>query len=194
MDYSTLSETLTVRKDVHTSSSVTDIIKDDKDLEKAYDELWKQIQEIQSKLQPGEELWIGNLEVTDKTEKTDIIKYFTTAISPENMSKDELIKALQEQERVPNTKRPRRTTTPAKRRASITINLGAVPRSRLLLLVSLVGITIQTIRAKKSMSLGGMSSVRIRAMISATSILLPAPSWICCRTRTVRSIRPTACW
>ena len=56
VDYSTLSETLTVRKDVHTSSSVTDIIKDDKDLEKAYDELWKQIQEIQSKLQPGEEL------------------------------------------------------------------------------------------------------------------------------------------
>lgn len=100
VNYSTLSETLTVRKDVHTSSSVTDIIKDNKDLEKAYDELWKQIQEIQSKLQPGEELWIGNLEVTDKTEKTDIIKYFTTAISPENMSKDELIKALQEQERI----------------------------------------------------------------------------------------------
>lgn len=100
VDYSTLSETLTVRKDVHTSSSVTDIIKDNKDLEKAYDDLWKQIQEIQSKLQPGEELWIGNLEVTDKTEKTDIIKYFTTAISPENMSKDELIKALQEQERI----------------------------------------------------------------------------------------------
>ena len=100
VDYSTLSETLTVRKDVHTSSSVTDIIKDNKDLEKAYDELWKQIQEIQSKLLPGEELWIGNLEVTDKTKKTDIIKYFTTAISPENMSKDELIKALQEQERI----------------------------------------------------------------------------------------------
>lgn len=100
VDYSTLSETLTVRKDVHTSSSVTDIIKDNKDLEKAYDELWKQIQEIRSKLLPGEELWIGNLEVTDKTEKTDIIKYFTTAISPENMSKDELIKALQEQERI----------------------------------------------------------------------------------------------
>ena len=42
VDYSTLSETITVRKDVHTSSSVTGIIKDDKDLEKAYDELWKQ--------------------------------------------------------------------------------------------------------------------------------------------------------
>lgn len=100
VDYSTLSETLTVRKDVHTSSSVTDIIKDDKDLEKAYDELWKQIQEIRSKLQPGEELWIGKTKIDSTTQKEDIIKYFTKAISPENMSKDELIKALQEQERI----------------------------------------------------------------------------------------------
>lgn len=100
VDYSTLSETLTVRKDVHTSSSVTDIIKDNKDLEKAYDELWKQIQEIRSKLQPGEELWIGKTKIDSTTKKEDIIKYFTKAISPENMSKDELIKALQEQERI----------------------------------------------------------------------------------------------
>lgn len=100
VDYSTLSETLTVRKDVHTSSSVTGIIKDDKDLEKAYDELWKQIQEIQSKLQPGKELWIGKTKIDSTTQKEDIIKYFTKAISPENMSKDELIKALQEQERI----------------------------------------------------------------------------------------------
>lgn len=100
VDYSTLSETLTVRKDVHTSSSVTGIIKDDKDLEKAYDELWKQIQEIQSKLQPGEELWIGKTKIDSTTKKEDIIKYFTKAISPDDMSKDELIKALQEQERI----------------------------------------------------------------------------------------------
>lgn len=100
VDYSTLSETLTVRKDVHTSSSVTGIIKDDKDLEKAYDELWKQIEAVRVKLQPGESLWIGDLEVTDKTEKKDIIQYITKAISPDDMSKDELIKALQEQERI----------------------------------------------------------------------------------------------
>lgn len=100
VDYSTLSETLTVRKDVHTSSSVTGIIKDDKDLEKAYDELWNQIQEIQSKLQPGEELRIGETKIDSTTKKEDIIKYFTKAISPDDMSKDELIKALQEQERI----------------------------------------------------------------------------------------------
>lgn len=100
VDYSTLSETLTVRKDVHTSSSVTDIIKDNKDLEKAYDELWKQIQEIRSKLQPDEELRIGETKIDSTTKKEDIIKYFTKAISPDDMSKDELIKALQEQERI----------------------------------------------------------------------------------------------
>ena len=100
VDYSTLSETLTVRKDVHTSSSVTDIIKDNKDLEKAYDELWKQIQEIRSKLPPDEELWIGETKIDSTTKKEDIIKYFTKAISPDDMSKDELIKALQEQERI----------------------------------------------------------------------------------------------
>lgn len=85
---------------MHTSSSVTDIIKDNKDLEKAYDELWKQIQEIQSKLLPGEELWIGKTKIDSTTKKEDIIKYFTKAISPDDMSKDELIKALQEQERI----------------------------------------------------------------------------------------------
>ena len=82
VDYSTLSETLTVRKDVHTSSSVTGIIKDDKDLEKAYDELWKQIQEIQSKLQPGEELRIGETKIDSTTKKEDIIKYFTKPSRP----------------------------------------------------------------------------------------------------------------
>ena len=98
VDYSTLSETLTVRKDVHTSSSVTDIIKDDKDLEKAYDELWKQIQEIQSKLQPGEELWIGDLQIKDiDSQKEEIIKHFTTAVSHENMSQQALIAALNAQ-------------------------------------------------------------------------------------------------
>ena len=82
MDYSTLSETLTVRKDVHTSSSVTDIIKDNKDLEKAYDELWKQIQEIRSKLPPDEELWIGKTKIDSTTKKEDIIKYFTKPSRP----------------------------------------------------------------------------------------------------------------
>ena len=100
VDYSTLSDTITVQKDVHESASITTTIKDDKDLENAYDEIWKQIEAVRAKLQPGEFLWIGDLEVTDKTEKKDIIQYITKAISPEDMTKEELIKALQEQERI----------------------------------------------------------------------------------------------
>ena len=69
-------------------------------MEKAYDELWKQIQEIQSKLLPGEELWIGETKFDSNTEGKTHHQYFTKAISPDNMSKDELIKALQEQERI----------------------------------------------------------------------------------------------
>ena len=149
MDYSTLSETLTVRKDVHTSSSVTGIIKDDKDLEKAYDELWKQIQEIQSKLQPGEELRIGETKIDSTTKKEDIIKYFTKAISPENMSKDELIKLCRSRSGSPRapltlptrvliTKRPRRTTTPVKRR----MNSNTSARHRMVPKLSLLEIDL----------------------------------------------------
>lgn len=210
VDYSTLSETLTVRKDVHTSSSVTDIIKDNKDLEKAYDELWKQIQEIQSKLLPGEELWIGNLEVTDKTEKTDIIKYFTTAISPENMSKDELIKALQEQERIcqelhlrcqprdSDYEETKKNYYSGERR----MNSNPSARHRMVPKLRSIGnrlggaaiITIQTLTARKFVFIVTLCTTKSSATTSATSILLPAPSWICCRTRTVMSIRPTVCW
>ena len=100
VDYSTLSETLTVRKDVHTSSSVTTTVKSEEDLQKAYNELWSKIQDIKKNLKAGESLWIGDLEITDKTEQQDIIKYITKAISPEDMSKDELIKALEAQAKV----------------------------------------------------------------------------------------------
>lgn len=209
VDYSTLSETLTVRKDVHTSSSVTDIIKDNKDLEKAYDELWKQIQEIQSKLLPGEELWIGNLEVTDKTEKTDIIKYFTTAISPENMSKDELIKALQEQERIAKSstyvankgsdyEETKKNYYSGEKTDEFKSFSKAPDGSKIEVYGNGLGgaaiITIQTLTARKFVFIVTLCTTKSSATTSATSILLPAPSWICCRTRTVMSIRPTVCW
>ncbi len=209
VDYSTLSETLTVRKDVHTSSSVTGIIKDDKDLEKAYDELWKQIQEIQSKLQPGEELRIGETKIDSTTKKEDIIKYFTKAISPDDMSKDELIKALQEQERIAKSstyvankgsdyEETRRTITPVKRR----MNSNTSARHRMIPKLRSIGnglggaaiITIQTLTARKFVLIVTLCTPKSSATTSATSTSLPAPSWICCRMRTARSTRPTACW
>ena len=104
IDYSNLSKkTLKIDTSVSEAVSVTDTIKTDQDLkdaqERLYQELKKKVESIQ--LQEGEELWIGDLQITDiGKQKEEIIKHFTTAVSHENMSKDELIKALQEQERI----------------------------------------------------------------------------------------------
>lgn len=104
IDYRSLSKkTLKIDKSVSEAVSVTDTIKTDQDLkdaqERLYQELKKKVDAIT--LQPGEELWIGDLQIKDiGKQKEEIIKKFTTAVSHENMSKDELIKALQEQERI----------------------------------------------------------------------------------------------
>lgn len=104
IDYSKLSKkTLKIDTSVSEAVSVTDTIKTDADLKAAQDRLYEALKEkVKSiKLQEGEELWIGDLHITNiETQKEEIIKHFTTAVSHENMSKDELIKALQEQERI----------------------------------------------------------------------------------------------
>lgn len=101
IDYSNLSKkTLKIDKSVSDAVSVTETIKTDADLkeaqEKLYQELKKKVESIQ--LKDGEELWIGDLKITDiRTQKEEIIKHFTTAVSHENMSKEALIKALNAQ-------------------------------------------------------------------------------------------------
>ena len=104
IDYRSLSKkTLKIDTSVSEAVSVTDTIKTDADLKAAQDRLYEALKEkVKSiKLQEGEELWIGDLQIKDiDSQKEEIIKHFTTAVSHENMSKDELIKALQEQERI----------------------------------------------------------------------------------------------
>ena len=101
IDYSNLSKkTLKIDKSVSDAVSVTETIKTDADLkeaqEKLYQELKKKVESIQ--LKDDEELWIGDLKITDiGTQKEEIIKHFTTAVSHENMSKEALIKALNAQ-------------------------------------------------------------------------------------------------
>lgn len=109
IDYSNLSKkTLKIDKSVSEAVSVTDTIKTDADLkaaqEKLYDELKKKVESIQ--LKEGEELWIGDLHITDiETQKEEIIKHFTTAVSHENMSQQALIAALKAQaDEAKNTK------------------------------------------------------------------------------------------
>ena len=104
ISYKDLSKkTLKIDKSVSEAVSVTETIKTDQDLkdaqERLYQELKKKVESI--KLKEGETLYIGDLEIKDiGKQKEEIIKKFTTAVSHENMSKDELIKALQEQERI----------------------------------------------------------------------------------------------
>lgn len=78
---------------------------DDKD--DAYDELWKQIDTIRKSLKPNQVLKVGDMEITSKSTKTDIIQKITTAVSLNNMNEDQLAKILKEQEKLaqdPNKK------------------------------------------------------------------------------------------
>ena len=100
IDYSKLGKELEVKiEEHHTSSTVATIKKDenyDANFRKACQELLDQIKA--TPLDEGQELWIGNTRITDSTTLTeDLIKYFTKAVSSTDMSKDELIKALQAQ-------------------------------------------------------------------------------------------------
>ena len=103
IDYSNLSKkTLKIDTSVSEAVSVTDTIKDgDKAAleaaqEKLYQELKKKVESIH--LKDGEELWIGDLQITDiENQKQEIIKKFTTAVSHENMSQQALIAALNAQ-------------------------------------------------------------------------------------------------
>lgn len=103
IDYSNLSKkTLKIDKSVSEAVSVTETIKDgDKAAleaaqEKLYQELKTKVESI--KLQEGEELWIGDLHITDiENQKQAIIEHFTTAVSHENMSQQALIAALNAQ-------------------------------------------------------------------------------------------------
>ena len=90
-----LEQTLSVetRESWSLSETRTEDEKDD-----AYDELWKQIDAIRATLKPNQVLKVGDMEITSTSTKTDIIQKITTAVSLNNMNKDQLAKILKEQE------------------------------------------------------------------------------------------------
>ena len=108
IDYSKLGKKLEVKKDEHHSNSTTVTITDGENADAKFEEACKKLlEDIKTNILPmlnkdkGEELWIGNTHVTkDTTLTTDIMEYFTKAISSADMSNDEIIKALEEQARV----------------------------------------------------------------------------------------------
>lgn len=100
IDYSRLSKELdVVMEEHHTSSTVATIKKDEKYEENFRKACEKLLEEIKATpLDEGQELWIGDTQITASTTLTEnLINYFKKAVSFTDMSKDELIKALQAQ-------------------------------------------------------------------------------------------------
>ena len=100
IDYSRLSKELDVMTEKHHSSSTVATIKKDEHYEENFRKACeKLLEEIKATpLDEGQELWIGNTKITASTTlNEDLINYFRKAVSFKDMSKDELIKALQAQ-------------------------------------------------------------------------------------------------
>lgn len=99
-----LEQTLSVetRESWSLSETRTEDEKDD-----AYQKLWDQIDAIRQSLKTNQVLKVGDMEITSTSTKTDIIQKITTAVSLNNMNKDQLAKILKEQEKLaqdPNKK------------------------------------------------------------------------------------------
>lgn len=92
-----LEQTLSVetRESWSLSETRTEDEKDD-----AYQKLWDQIDAIRQSLKPNQVLKVGDMEITSKSTKTDIIQKITTAVSLNNMNEDQLAKILKEQEKL----------------------------------------------------------------------------------------------
>ena len=99
IDYSHLKKTtLTIDKSVDESVQKTVDTRDETALDKAYEELWDDIQKKRDvALSKGEQLWVGHIQVTKTTVKEDIITYLKTAVTHADMTPEQLIAALNAQ-------------------------------------------------------------------------------------------------
>lgn len=88
IDYSHLKKTtLTIDKSVDESVQKTVDTRDETALDKAYEELWDDIQKKRDvALSKGEQLWVGHIQVTETTVKEDIITYLKTAVTHADMT------------------------------------------------------------------------------------------------------------
>lgn len=99
IDYSKLKKTtLTIDKSVDESVQKTVDTRVEGALDKAYEELWDDIQKKRDvALSKGEQLWVGHIQVTKTTVKEDIITYLKTAVTHADMTPEQLIAALNAQ-------------------------------------------------------------------------------------------------
>ena len=69
----------------------------DAELAAAYEELWNEIENKKSKLGKGETLYVGDLQITEKTIKKDVIEYIEEYVTQADMSPEQLKAALKAQ-------------------------------------------------------------------------------------------------
>lgn len=69
----------------------------DAELAAAYEELWAEIEKKKGELGKGETLYVGDLQITEKTEKTQVIEYIEKYVTQADMSPEQLKAALKAQ-------------------------------------------------------------------------------------------------
>ena len=70
---------------------------DEKTLEEAYNELWAEIEKKKAGLKDGETLYVGDLQITEKTIKKDVIEYIEEYVTQADMTPEQLKAALKAQ-------------------------------------------------------------------------------------------------
>lgn len=102
IDYSNLKKnTLTINKSVDESMQTTVDTNDQAALNQAYENFWADILMKYNNRKPGEEIWVGDIQVKDNKETKDkVITYLKTSVTHADMTTEQLIKALNDQKKL----------------------------------------------------------------------------------------------
>ena len=102
IDYSNLKKnTLTINKSVDESMQTTVDTNDQAALNQAYENFWGDILTKYNNSKPGEEIWVGDIQVKDNKETKDkVITYLKTSVTHADMTTEQLIKALNDQKKL----------------------------------------------------------------------------------------------
>lgn len=99
IDYSNLKKTtLTTVTSVDESVQKTVNAKTEAELNKAYEDFWGEIfEKYEAAQREGKDFWVGDIQVTGKDSKEQIITYLKTAVTQADMTTDQIIDALNAQ-------------------------------------------------------------------------------------------------
>ncbi|MFR5989805.1 MAG: hypothetical protein ACLUGP_05185, partial [Faecalibacterium prausnitzii] len=89
--------TLKIERSEAASVQKTVVVTDEETLKKAYDDLWAEIVAKKNELGKDKTLYVGDLQITEKTEKTQVIEYIEKYVTQADMSPEQLKAALKAQ-------------------------------------------------------------------------------------------------